>query len=151
MDIEALRHYCLQFPHSTENVQWGAALCFKVEGKLFAVARLDGAPALLSFKCTPEKFAELCERPEIRPAPYLARAQWVSLEGLAALPDSELRQLIAESYRLVWERLPNKRRLKLESSRKAGGRKRVEENRLTSKTHTKSPTGKRGAVEAGRR
>ncbi|MGB7553345.1 MAG: MmcQ/YjbR family DNA-binding protein [Candidatus Korobacteraceae bacterium] len=115
MDIEAIRKYCLQFPHTTETVQWGADLCFKVDGKLFVVAAMEMVPQRISFKCTPENFAELCERPGIIPAPYMARAQWVSLERLNALSDSELREMIAESYRLVWERLPKKRRLELET------------------------------------
>jgi predicted DNA-binding protein (MmcQ/YjbR family) len=114
MDIEAIREYCLRFPHTTEIVQWGADLCFKVDGKLFVVAAIEMVPQRLSFKVTPEDFAELCERTGIIPAPYMARAQWVSLEWLDALPDGELRDLIAESYRLVWERLPKKRRAELE-------------------------------------
>jgi predicted DNA-binding protein (MmcQ/YjbR family) len=113
MDIEAIRQYCLQFPHATENVQWGADLCFKVDGKLFVVAAIEMVPPRLSFKCTLENFAELCERTGIVPAPYMARAQWVSLLGLNAVPDDELRELIAESYRLVWKRLPKKRRAEL--------------------------------------
>lgn len=121
MDIESLRKYCLNFPHVTENVQWGCDLCFKVDGKLFAVAPLEVAPLRLSFKASPENFAELCEREGVRPAPYMARAQWVALEQLNILPDTELRELLAESYRLVWERLPKKRRAELE---KAGARQR---------------------------
>lgn len=116
MDIEAIRKYCLQFPHTTETVQWGADLCFKVDGKLFVVAAIEMLPPRLSFKCTPEKFAELCERTGIIPAPYMARAQWVSLLGLTAVPDDELRELLTESYRLVWERLPKKRRSELEGT-----------------------------------
>ena len=110
MDIDAIRQHCLAFPHATETMQWGADLCFKVDGKLFAVAPLEVAPVRLSFKCTPENFVELCERPGIVPAPYMARAQWVALESLNAVRDDELRELIADSYRLVWERLPTKRR-----------------------------------------
>jgi len=117
MDIEGLRKYCLSFPHTTENVQWGCDLCFKVDGKLFAVAPMEVAPVRLSFKCSPESFAELCEREGIRPAPYMARAQWVALEQLTTVPDGELRELLAESYRLVFERLPKKRRTELESKR----------------------------------
>ena len=114
MDIEALRRYCLQFPHTTENVQGGYDLCFKVDGKLFLVTPLEPAPVALSFKCSPENFAELCERPGVRPAPYMARAQWVALEQRNTLPDSELRELIAESYHLVFERLPKKRQQELQ-------------------------------------
>jgi predicted DNA-binding protein (MmcQ/YjbR family) len=117
MDIEAIRSYCLEFPHTTENVQWGCDLCLKVDGKLFAVMPLEPAPVRLSFKCSPERFADLCERPGIRPAPYMARAQWVALEQLNTLPDSELRELLAESYRLVFERLPKKRQQQLSSGK----------------------------------
>jgi predicted DNA-binding protein (MmcQ/YjbR family) len=113
MDIDDLRRYCLQFPHATENVQWGADLCFKVDDKLFAVAALEVAPVRLSFKCSLENFAELCERSNVIPAPYLARAQWVGLQALDGIPADELRNLLAESYRLVWERLPKKRRAEL--------------------------------------
>jgi predicted DNA-binding protein (MmcQ/YjbR family) len=113
MDINAIRRCCLEFPHATENVQWGSDLCFKIDGKLFAVAPLEIAPVRLSFKCTAENFAELCERTGIIPAPYMARAQWVSLESLNAVAEDELRELLAESYRLVFERLPKKRREEL--------------------------------------
>jgi len=115
MDIEAIRRYCLTFPHATENIQWGSDLCFKVDGKLFVVAAMEPGPVRLCFKCTPESFAEFCERPGIRPAPYMARAQWVALEQFNSLSDSELREAVAESYRLVWERLPKRRRLELQN------------------------------------
>ena len=114
MDIEALRCLCLGFPHTTENVQWGYDLCFKVDGKLFLVTPLEPAPVAMSFKVTPENFAELCERPGVRPAPYMARAQWIALEQRNTLADAELRELIAESYRLVFERLPKKRQQELQ-------------------------------------
>ena len=113
MDIEAIREYCLQLPHTTEAVQWGADLCFKVDGKLFVVAAIEMVPQRISFKCTPENFADLCERTGIIPAPYMARAKWVSLERLDALPNDELWDLIAQSYRLVFERLPKKRQAEL--------------------------------------
>jgi predicted DNA-binding protein (MmcQ/YjbR family) len=116
MDIDAIREHCLKLPHATENVQWGADLCFKVDGKMFAVVPLEVAPVKLSFKCTPENFAELCERTGIIPAPYMARAQWVALQSLTAVGDEELRDLLAESYQLVWERLPKKRRRELEGA-----------------------------------
>ena len=115
MDIEAIRHYCLEFAHTSEVVQWGGTLCLKVDGKLFAVASLESGPPRLSFKASAENFVELCERPDIIPAPYMAKAQWVCLEKLNAVRDSELRDFLAESYRLVFERLPKKRQLELQS------------------------------------
>jgi predicted DNA-binding protein (MmcQ/YjbR family) len=86
-----------------------------VDGKMFLVTGLEPGVVQLSFKCAPEAFAELCERPGVRPAPYLARAQWIALEKFNTLPDRELRELIADSYRLVWERLPKRRQQQLQS------------------------------------
>jgi len=45
----------------------------------------------------------------------MARAQWVALESLSAVPDDELRELLAQSYELVWGKLPKKRREALKS------------------------------------
>jgi predicted DNA-binding protein (MmcQ/YjbR family) len=146
MDIEALRRYCMQFPHATENVQWGSDLVFKVDGKLFAVAPLEVAPVRLSFKCTPENFAELCELPDIIPAPYMARAQWVALRSLNAVADDELRQLLAESYRLVWERLPKRRREELEGARSAASKPKAAAKSKAAKSSakkTRPATGRR--------
>jgi len=80
MDAEWLRQLCLSFPGTTEQIQWGYDLLFKVGGKMFAITPLEAAPVCLSFKASPERFAELTERQNIIPAPYLARAQWVALE-----------------------------------------------------------------------
>ena len=52
---------------------------------MFAVTCLEPAAVVLSFKCSPEGFAELVERSGIIPAPYLARAHWVPLEDEDAL------------------------------------------------------------------
>jgi predicted DNA-binding protein (MmcQ/YjbR family) len=145
MDIEAIRQHCLGFSHATENVQWGCDLCFKVDGKLFAVAPLEVAPVCLSFKCTPESFAELCERTGVIPAPYMARAQWVALQSLNAIADDELRELLAESYRLVWERLPKKRREELASSNSVAVKKKSAGTRArkSAAKAKKSPPGRR--------
>ncbi|HEX8896334.1 MAG TPA: MmcQ/YjbR family DNA-binding protein [Terriglobales bacterium] len=117
MDVDGIRKHCLSFPHTMEMVQWEADLVFKVDGKMFAVAPLEVAPVRLSFKCTPENFFELCERPGIIPAPYMARAQWVALETLNAVSESELRDLLMQSYQLVWQRLPKKRREALSATK----------------------------------
>lgn len=114
MTIETVRQHCLSFPHATENLQWGDHLCFKVGGKLFAVGSLDGMGHVLSFKCSPEKFVELQETDGIVPAPYMARAQWVALERFDVLRDQELRELLAEAYRIIFEKLPKKVRAELE-------------------------------------
>jgi hypothetical protein len=47
----------------------------------------------------------------------MARAQWVALETLKAVSESELHDLLMQSYQLVWERLPKKRREALSGTR----------------------------------
>jgi predicted DNA-binding protein (MmcQ/YjbR family) len=107
--IDWLREFCLGFPGSTEDIQWGNDLLFRVAKKIYCVAPLEPqAAAKLSFKCTPEKFAELVEVEGIIPAPYLARNHWVALVDMNALRKDELKELIENSYRLVVEKLPKK-------------------------------------------
>lgn len=110
MDASWVRDLCLSFPSVTEHVIWGNDLTFKVGGKMFAHAVLEPAPVWLSFKTSPDNFFELTERPNILPAPYLARAKWIALETKDALPSAELSTLIRESYDLVVAKLPKKTR-----------------------------------------
>lgn len=109
MDVEQIRKFCLSMPHATEKVQWGNDLVFKIGEKMFAVVGLDTRyDTKLSFKCTPEKFAELVEQEGIIPAPYVARYHWVALQDLNALPPRELKELLKNAYQLVRDKLPAK-------------------------------------------
>jgi predicted DNA-binding protein (MmcQ/YjbR family) len=109
-DVDWVRDLCLSFPHATEQVTWGVDLTFRINGKIFAVTVLEPAKVWLSFKCSPENFAELTERAGIIPAPYLARAQWVALETKDALSKEELATLLREAYDFVFAKLPRKTR-----------------------------------------
>lgn len=114
MDIESVREFCLSFPHVTEKVQWGNDLVFKIAGKMFAVTVLEGASKYcLSFKCTPEKFAELVEQDGIDPAPYSARYHWVALQRFDVTSEKELKALLRNAYDLVLAKLPRKMRARL--------------------------------------
>ena len=124
MNVDWLRELCLSFPGATEQIQWGSDLLFKVGGKMFAVAPLEPAPVCLSFKASPETFAELTERPNFIPAPYLARAQWVALETRDALPPQELARLLRESYEMVFAKLPRKTRETVSSAKPAARQSR---------------------------
>ena len=114
MNVDWVRQRCLSFPHATGRITWGSDLTFRVAEKIFAVTVLEPAPVWLSFKCSPEDFAELTERPGIIPAPYLARAQWVALQSKDALSPNELSDLLRRSYELVFSKLPKSAREGLE-------------------------------------
>jgi predicted DNA-binding protein (MmcQ/YjbR family) len=108
--IELVRGICLALPQATEDVKWGNDLCFCVEKKMFAAMDLE-PPYSLAFKCTPEEFAELIERPGIIPAPYMARNMWVQEQELGTVLDrGELERLLTTAYELVVARLPKSRR-----------------------------------------
>src|ERR1043165_4397351 len=113
MNIDEIRQFCLSLPHATEDVKWGNDLTFCIGKKMFAVTGLETAQTGVSFKCTPEKFAELIEKDDIIPAHYVARYHWVTVEKLDALKTAELKDLIKNSYKMVWEKLPKGMKNKL--------------------------------------
>ena len=117
MTVETIRKICRGWPGVTEDVKWGSDLAFSVGGKMFAVVCLD-PPHTLAFKCTPEDFAELVERPGVIPAPYLARAMWVQEQGLGeALERPEVDQRLRASYELVAAKLPRSKQPGQQASR----------------------------------
>ena len=117
MAIDFVRGYCLSLPHATETLQW-ESLVFKIGGKVFAIAPLEPAGAWLTFKCTPDDFADLTERIGIIPAPYLGHAKWAALETDDALSTAEVKKYLRLSYDLVLAKLSRKAHAALSSAGK---------------------------------
>ncbi|MGB7284402.1 MAG: MmcQ/YjbR family DNA-binding protein [Candidatus Acidiferrum sp.] len=145
MNIDWVRELCLSFPGTTEEEVWTNDLTFKVAGKMFAHSVLIPAPVWLSFKASPEKFAELTERLNIIPAPYLARAKWIALETKEALSPDELAPLLRESYDMVVAKLPKKTREALASgkpsaSARAGNKRAPDTKSGKLRPKTKKPS-----------
>jgi predicted DNA-binding protein (MmcQ/YjbR family) len=130
-DAERLRAYILTLPHVAETMQWGANLVFwccpkSLGGKMFAVINLDEpTPAELSgrklrpvasFAAGPAAFAELVEREDIVPAPYLARAHWVAALDWNAFTPAEWQQRLAAAHAVVLAKVPARSRAALASS-----------------------------------
>ncbi|MBI5495447.1 MAG: MmcQ/YjbR family DNA-binding protein [Deltaproteobacteria bacterium] len=92
---------------TTEDVKWGADLCFCVGGKMYAVTSLQGGA--VSLKVPEPVFAGLVRRHGVTPAPYLARHHWVHVEPFAEVTWKELCGLIAGSHALVAAKLPKRR------------------------------------------
>lgn len=87
---------------------------------MFCITNLDPATSRtkMSFKCTPEKFAELVEIEGIIPAPYMARNHWVAIVEMNAMRQAELRELIEQSYQMVLDKLPKKKQAELSETPK---------------------------------
>ncbi len=108
MDVEELQRLCRDLPGTTEDLKWGHNLVFSVSGKMYALISFDEDPPRVAFKTEPAMFEALTHQDGIIPAPYLARAHWVTLLHPEVLPDEALEEHVLESYRLVFERLTKK-------------------------------------------
>src|SRR5262245_31121098 len=112
MTLQRIREICLALPGTTEQIQWGKDLVFKVGGKMFCVACTEPvAPpkVALSFKCDDVTFAELVERSGVIPAPYMAQHKWVAPEQFDTLGAEELKALLQRAYEIVSSKLPKKK------------------------------------------
>ncbi len=100
---------------------------------MFAITPLEPARVFLTFKATDESFAELTERPNIIPAPYLARAKWVALENAGAVSPQELASLLRISYDLVLAKLPKRTRASLAKSKTKSSKRKSSTRRSKSR------------------
>lgn len=113
MTVEDIQKICASQPHVTEDIKWGADLCWSIGGKMFAVAGPDNLPVTLSFKTSHENFAQLCEMEGCKPAPYLAKHQWIYVDDIKRFTKKQWQLYLAEAYRLVAAKLPAKTKKQL--------------------------------------
>ena len=106
---DPLLEFCRSLPGATEDVKWGHDLMFSVGGKMFAGFQLPDAEPI-AFKVDPPVFDNLVGRKGVVPAPYMAKHSWVSVTDRTQLPLATLKNLLAESHRLVAEKLSKKAR-----------------------------------------
>lgn len=123
MEIDSIRAYCLSLPQATEDIkpEWGDTLLFRIAGKIFASISLSDIPLRINLKCTPERCAELLEVEGVRRADYTGRYNWITFRIAGVFRETELRELIAESYANICAKLPKRA---LEAAKKASGRPR---------------------------
>jgi predicted DNA-binding protein (MmcQ/YjbR family) len=112
MEIDWLRKICLSLAAVTEDVKWGNDLVFSVGGKMFCVAALE-PPFGCSFKVKDEEFEEVSTKDGFMPAPYMARAKWIKVNGPSKLNKKEWEHYIQQSYDLVKMKLTKKQREQL--------------------------------------
>ena len=112
MSPEAVARYLLQLPGVREERKWGNCRVFSIAGNKM-IAILDFMGDGLAFKVDQDLFLGFTDRPGIRPAPYLARAHWISMAAPYPLADEELQALLRRSHQLVVNRLPKLKRIGL--------------------------------------
>jgi predicted DNA-binding protein (MmcQ/YjbR family) len=102
MNIEDVRAYCLKKPEVTEGFPFGDdTLVFKVKGKIFVLANLDGDLSL-NLKCDPAMAIELRERySSVIPGYHMNKKHWNTVYLNGTIPDKEVLSWIDNSYKLV--------------------------------------------------
>lgn len=109
MNIESFRDYCLSKPHVTEDFPFDqTTLVFKVAGKMFALANIDGFESV-NLKCDPERAIQLREEFQgVRPGYHMNKVHWNTIQVNADVPIGLVLQLVDHSYELVFASLPKK-------------------------------------------
>lgn len=114
MDNERIRDICMALPGATETLNWGHHLVYwvgdrDIGGKMFAMTDLDGVgTGVLWFHAGQERFYELLEKEGIIPAPYMARAFWVTVMDWDVLRPREVQEELCRAYELILEKLPKR-------------------------------------------
>ncbi len=114
MTARQIAAFCLKLPAATRIVQWEGVQVFKVGGKMFClIAPENHSVGRISFKSAPEHYDALSRAPGFRPAPYLARAKWVSVDDPPVLSDTEMKAYIKRAHAVIAAALPRKRQAEL--------------------------------------
>ncbi len=109
LDDAALDAFCGAWPGVTRSMKWEVDLVYSVAAKMFVVMCAIGPDrGRLSFKVDTDRFLELTEQPGMMPAPYMARAFWVSVTEPERFSREELQAFVRRSYELVLADLPKK-------------------------------------------
>ena len=122
MNIEQTRETCLAMhPNVEEGCPFESLghpdIAFKIAGKIFAYLCMPDAPScehvgtsnLIVLKCDPGRALELREQYPgiIEPAWHWNKKYWNQIR-YDKLPEAKVKELIAESFRLVIDKLPKK-------------------------------------------
>ncbi|GAB2498389.1 MmcQ/YjbR family DNA-binding protein [Algoriphagus taiwanensis] len=115
MTLSYFRDFCLGLPGVSEDTPFDAnTLCFRVGGKIFAIADLE-VWDFVNLKCDPERAIELREQyPGITPGYHMNKKLWNSVSVEGSVPDSLIIELTRHSYELVRGSLPKSVREGLE-------------------------------------
>jgi predicted DNA-binding protein (MmcQ/YjbR family) len=105
-----LSDWCEQEPHATLDFPFGEQTAvYKIGGKMFALLSLESAPTQITLKVVPEDGAALrAEYTCVREGYYMNKQHWITVEIVEEIPSTIIRELIKDSYELVFKSLPKK-------------------------------------------
>jgi predicted DNA-binding protein (MmcQ/YjbR family) len=110
---EFIQSYCLSKIGAEEDYkqEWDA-IRYMVRGKMFAVIHNDrDGISVISVKHTPERGLELREKySDVIPGYHFNKIHWSSAYLNGILPEAVLKQMLDESYELIFNSLSKKAR-----------------------------------------
>ena len=110
MNLETYYEYCLSKKGVTEHFPFDEdTLVFKVGGKMFALSSLKqwekGEPSV-NLKCKPDYALELrAQYDDIKPGFHMSKTHWNTIEINRAVPYKLIKELIDDSYELIFKSL----------------------------------------------
>lgn len=115
MNIEDLRDYCLSKKAATESMPFDESiLVFKVGSKLFGLMDIDKSN-FINLKSDPEKAIQLREEfSDIVPGYHMNKTHWNTVYLNGSLTDKLIKELIDDSYQLVYNKLTRKEKAEID-------------------------------------
>lgn len=109
MNIELFREACIKLPATEECFPFDdTTLVFKVKGKMYALASLDGEPTV-NLKADPDEVIDRIERyPSVIPGYHMNKKHWITVLLDESVPSDLIIEWIYVSYQLVVNSLPKK-------------------------------------------
>lgn len=115
--VDQVGSWCSQMPGASRDNTFGPETdVYRVSDKIFAMVNTDD-PGFVTLKAPPEEVqAVLAQYDCARPGYYMNKRHWVTIDLNIEEPVAELRELIADSYRLVFSSLSKKHQAEISSS-----------------------------------
>jgi predicted DNA-binding protein (MmcQ/YjbR family) len=110
MNLETFYEYCLSKKGVTQHFPFDKdTLVFKIGGKMFALSSLNqwekGIPSV-NLKCNPDYALELrAQYGDVQPAFHMSKVHWNTIVINGEVPDKFVKELIDDSYILVFKSL----------------------------------------------
>ncbi|MEN8238948.1 MAG: MmcQ/YjbR family DNA-binding protein [Actinomycetota bacterium] len=114
--IDRVGEWCAAQPSATVDNTFGLQTnVYRVADKMFALVNIEGDD-FVTLKALPEDGEALRAQYDfVREGYYMNKRHWITVDLVDGVPMDEVKELIEESYRLVFESLPKKRQAELRS------------------------------------
>ena len=112
MNVSDFKNECMGKKGATADMPFDyKTLVIRVGGKMFALISLDEEPTRVNLKCNPYHAQELRDKyRSIIPGYHMNKRHWNSVYLDGSISDSLIKQMIDESYGLVFDSLSVKAR-----------------------------------------